>query len=152
MDDVLIEVVDLKKIDSKLANQLKRASFRNTGWMQPCVTQIRKGVAPGGKKLHYPEAHAIVARNPQGDLLGWAMVRHGPHRRDDYMTWISPRHRRKGVARKLLVVAFHNFGKVQTYPHDVKSRAFYEKNKRFVSKTNDSWRMSLYQFYARDIY
>lgn len=51
--------------------------------------------------------------------------------RPDFMVFVKEGHRKKGLARKLLIGAYAVYGKVDVYPHDDLSRSFFGRNKRF---------------------
>ncbi len=121
--------------------------------------------------LNYCRAHALIARDEDGKFLGWAMVRHPlkevraqvadwekrSHkyeyggRRPDFMVYINKRGRRKRVARSLLLIAFNNWGRVDTYPHDDASDRFYEKNAQFV-QAHDTGDFTNAKFKTREVF
>lgn len=136
------------------------------------------GVVSERVDISYHRAHALVARDEGGKFLGWAMVRHPKRvikvrdrvwegasfgargsvkkmryggRRPDFMVYVNRSHRKKRVARQLLLVAYNNFGKLDAYPHDEPSSKFYARNKRFAIPVNTR-RFSTAQFRAREIF
>lgn len=169
MTDVLIEVTDLKQVEPILLRRLRAASFGKTGWMVESIRQILRGygVDHQGQRveLAYSEAHAVIAWSLDREFLGWALVRHprkqtrvryaGRYsiagKRSDFMVYIPPKHRRGRIARKLLVVAYHNFGRLDCYPWEERSANFYTNNRKFVVR-NDTNGWYCANFYAREIW
>lgn len=149
---VAVEVHDLKQLDPKFIRQeLYTRSFHDEGWMQPCVQQILRGYSLERPwyKLSYNRAHILIARGDEDQVLGWGLVRHPSRRtycssngwsarcayggrRDDFMCYVSQKYRKQGVARNLLLVAYNNWGRLATFPHDDKSTEFYRKHRNFV--------------------
>lgn len=172
MTDVLIEVTDLKQVEPALLKKLKAASFGKTGWMLESIQQILRGYGINHKgqrvELSYSEAHAVVAWSSEGEFLGWALVRHPRRqtraesawqpgkfsvagRRSDFMVYIPSKHRRSRIARKLLTVAYHNFGRLDCYPWEDRSETFYTRNRNFVVRNHtNNWHSA--NFYAREIW
>ena len=127
--------------------------------MQPCAEQILRGYDESRPdyKLSYNKATALIARDENNIIVGWAMVRHPSRRvvvplggwrgikavyagrRSDIVMFVSPEFRRQGVARQLLVVGYNNFGRMVCFPHDRKSSEFYRRNKRFVTARDTNY-------------
>lgn len=149
-----VEVHDLKHLDPRfLKRELFPYSFREVGWMVSNIQQILRGYdeTRPDYKLSYNKAHILVARDDDGDVLGWACVRHPSRRvrvqicrgdfayagrRSDFVVYVKNKYRRQGVARNLLLSAYNNWGRLTVFPHDSKSISFYNANRRFVTARN----------------
>ncbi len=190
MTRVLVEVMDLKEVPKSVLRQLRKASFGDGGWMCSLIDQLQEGyvtlaewvsegrfeghVKSWKQELNYSRAHALIARDEDGQFLGWALVRHprkivkakvsewekehygvGQYeyggRRSDFMVYVKRQHRKKRVARTLLLIAYNNFGRVDVYPHDLKSERFYERNARFVT-AHDTRRFTNAKYKTREVY
>lgn len=152
-------------------NQILRGYAKTAVW-----NSVTGDVAYEKKPLAYSEASAVIARDESGEILGWAFVRHPQKRtserilewnhstfkwewngkfryagrRSDFMVFVRNKHRKKGVARALLIVAYYNFGKLDAYPHDRASEKFYDKNKKFVV-ANHTDELGHYDYKLREV-
>ncbi len=188
MTEIVVEVRNLKYLDKDTLKILKRLSFGSRGWMVECIDQILKGytvtgfydpatdeVATEKIPVVYSKGHALIARNEEGKIIGWALVRHPSKRikikyrdwdmdersfvtkyayggrRSDFMVYVKGLYRKQRVARTLLLVAYNNFGRMDAYPHDKKSRGFYERNKRLVTPY-DTNKFSNAHFKSREVF
>lgn len=165
-----------------LKRLIDKYSYGDEGWLKGTLYSTLKGVWPaymseGGKPerpLSYSKAHALIARDDGGKILGWAFVRHPQKRtkipkkvfcgeqqkfldkfayagrRSDFMVYVSPKSRKQRVAQSLLLVAYNNFGRVDVYPHDLHSRKFFNKMSKYVTAYT-SHNLKTADFEAREI-
>lgn len=179
MTNTFVEVRDLRSLEPGLLRELKRHTFGEEGWMCSSVDQILRGYAAEWPdyNISYARGHALIARDENNKIMGWGLVRHPRRRlaikdysynfalhkmvwngryiyagrRSDFMVYVRESHRRRGLARLCLLVAYNNFGRVDVYPHDTASDRFYERNSKFVTAYNTS-RFGTAQFDSREIF
>jgi hypothetical protein len=149
-----IEIMDVMDLRGELLKTCKSHSFRSDGWMQDCVTNLKRGYAINliGDKvgLKYPTAHVLIARIDD-EFAGWGLSRHHIRNgKSDISIWTKAQFRGKGIATDILYHAWNNYGDVDkplsAFPHDDKSYAFYKKHEDLVKIHHTSnWKTSTFK-------
>lgn len=169
---MIIETHDLRHLDADLLRLLTRRFAFSDGWMRPVVRTLLKGTHEG-RPLLYSRGYAHVAYEDDNPTpLGWAITRVPERvvkrklrtlitregctynnisagRRPDFMVFVDKKHRKKKIARKLLLVAYNNHGKMDVYPHDERSDSFFSGAGKMVVQHNP-WYMK--EFELREIW
>jgi len=87
------------------------------GNLVPSVIEAREDGRP---------AETIIARDPDGLILGWALIHDGIGSRPEIMVYVRRSHRRQGIGTALMREAMRGEERPIVTPWDLGSRCFFD--------------------------